>query len=107
MDEAADVLGIDNIELRRMNWVQVGDKMPMAKALGEAREGFDQVIKTNALEECFQQGMAAIGWDGRDEFGGKDLVIDPKRPQRAARHWRWRRACMAQPLPGWTWARPA
>lgn len=80
MDEAADVLGIDNIELRRMNWVQVGDKMPMAKALGEAREGFDQVIKTNALEECFQQGMAAIGWDGRDEFGGKDLVIDPARP---------------------------
>jgi putative selenate reductase molybdopterin-binding subunit len=80
MDEAADVLGIDPIALRRKNWVRVGDTLPLAKALGEAREGFDQVIKTNALEECFAQGMAAIGWDGRDEFGGKDLVIDPQRP---------------------------
>ena len=80
MDEAADVLGVDTIELRRRNWVRVGDSMPLAKALGEAREGFDQVVKTNALEECFQQGIAAMNWEQRGEFAGKDLIIDPARP---------------------------
>ncbi len=80
MDEAADLLGIDTIELRRRNWVRVGDTLPLAKALGEAREGFDQIVKTNALEECFQQGMAAVNWEQRAEFAGKDLVIDPARP---------------------------
>jgi len=80
MDEAADVLGIDTIELRRKNWVRVGDPLPLAKALGEAREGFDQIVKSNALEECFQQGMAATNWESRDEFGGRDLIVDPKRP---------------------------
>jgi len=80
MDEAADILGFDNIELRRKNWVRVGDALPLAKALGEAREGFDQIIKTNALEECFQQGMAAVNWQQRAEFAGKDLIVDPARP---------------------------
>ncbi len=80
MDEAAELLGVDSIELRRKSWPQVGDKMPFAKALGEAREGFDQIIKTCGLEECFAQALAAIGWERRNEFGGKDLVIDPHRP---------------------------
>ena len=80
IEEAASMLGIDSIELRRKNWVRVGDSMPLAKALGEAREGFDQIVKTNALEECFQQGMAAVRWEQRAEFAGKDLMIDPARP---------------------------
>lgn len=80
MDEAAELMGVDPIELRRRNWPRVGDPLPFAKVLGEAREGFDQVIKTCGLEECFAQVLAAIGWDRRNEFGGKDLVIDPARP---------------------------
>jgi putative selenate reductase molybdopterin-binding subunit len=80
MDEAAQELGVDPIELRRKSWPRIGDTMPFAKALGEAREGFDQVIKTCGLEECFAQALAAIGWERRNEFGGKDLVIDPARP---------------------------
>lgn len=80
MEEAAQLMNVDSIELRRKNWPKVGDPLPFAKALGEAREGFDQIIKTCGLEECFAQALAAIGWDQRNEFGGKDLVIDPKRP---------------------------
>ena len=60
--------------------MRVGDSLPLATALGEAREGFEQVVKTSGLEECFQQAMAAIGWEKRDEIGGKDRVIDPSRP---------------------------
>ena len=80
MEEAAHEMGVDSIELRRKNWPQIGDKMPFAKALGEAREGFDQIIKTCGLDEAFAQALAAIGWETRNEFGGKDLVIDPQRP---------------------------
>ncbi|MCL4507062.1 MAG: molybdopterin-dependent oxidoreductase [Chloroflexi bacterium] len=75
MDEAAERFHMDPVEFRRRNWVRIGDSLPLAKALGEAKEGFDQVIKTCALEECHQQGMAAIGWHKRDQ-----LRIDPKRP---------------------------
>ncbi|MCL5998218.1 MAG: molybdopterin-dependent oxidoreductase [Chloroflexi bacterium] len=75
MDEAAQHYQMDPIEFRRQNWVHVGDPLPLAKALGEAREGFEQTIKTAALEECMQQGMAAIGWHERDH-----LRIDPQRP---------------------------
>ena len=75
MDEAALLFNMDPIEFRRPNWVKVGDPLPLAKALGEAKEGFDQVIKTCALEECHQQGMAAVDWDNRDA-----KRIDPSRP---------------------------
>ena len=75
MDEISQQLGIDPIEFRRHNWVRVGDTLPLAKALGEGREGYEQVIKSCALEECHQQGMAAIGWNERDH-----VRIDPLRP---------------------------
>ncbi len=80
MDEAAALFGLDPIEFRRPNWVRVGDSLPLAKALGEAREGFDQVIKTCALEECHQQGMAAMGWHDRDRRGGVATQPYPDRP---------------------------
>ncbi|MBX7212540.1 MAG: molybdopterin-dependent oxidoreductase [Thermoflexales bacterium] len=75
MDEAAADLGVDPIELRRKNWIRVGDPLPLARALGEGREGFEQVVKSCATEQCFQQGMAAIDWDTRDA-----RRIDPTRP---------------------------
>ncbi len=80
MDEAAALFGLDPIEFRRPNWVRVGDTLPLAKALGEAREGFEQIIKTCALEECHQQGMAAIGWHDRDRRGGRATQPYPNRP---------------------------
>jgi len=98
MDEAAQLTGVDPIELRRKNWVRAGDPLPLATALGEAREGFLQVVTSCGLEECFQQAMAAIGWEKRDEVGGKDRVIDPGRPSvRRGRH--GHSACTARPLP--------
>ena len=75
VDEAAMLMGVDPVELRRKNWIRVGDALPLAKALGEGREGFEQTIKSSATEECFQQGMAAIGWDARDS-----RRLDPARP---------------------------
>jgi putative selenate reductase molybdopterin-binding subunit len=70
MDEIAHALGIDPIALRRKNWVQAGDTLPMAVLLGEGEKKTvidAPVILSCGLAECFVQGMAAIDWQRRDD----------------------------------------
>ncbi len=63
MEEIAEKLGMDVIEFKRRNWIKVGDVMVMSRALGEGREGFEQVVRTSALEQCVEIGMRAMQWD--------------------------------------------
>jgi putative selenate reductase molybdopterin-binding subunit len=77
MEEIAAEMGIDAVEFRLRNAVRVGDPLPMAKALGEAREGFAQVVETCALPECVAQAGAAIGWRRRSD---PEWHTDPERP---------------------------
>ncbi len=70
MDEIAHELGMDVIEFRRRNWVNVGDGIDLAPHLGEGEA--DNVIevpiiKTSALAECVTLGQQAIGWERRDD----------------------------------------
>jgi putative selenate reductase molybdopterin-binding subunit len=70
MDEIAYALGIDAIEFRRKNWVQAGDTLAMAPRLGEGEKPtvvVEPVIQSCGLDECFVQGMAAIGWERKDD----------------------------------------
>ncbi len=83
MDEIAAALDLDPVEFRLKNAVRVGDPILIAKALGEGREGFAQVIHSCGTPECFAQGAAAIGWDRRGLAGagpGLDWRLDPARP---------------------------
>jgi putative selenate reductase molybdopterin-binding subunit len=80
MDEIADALGIDPIDLRRRNWVQAGDTLPMAVLLGEGEKQTvtnAPVIQSCGLAECFTQGMAAIDWERRDDPAWRSV---PDRP---------------------------
>ncbi|MGH2536629.1 MAG: molybdopterin-dependent oxidoreductase [Candidatus Promineifilaceae bacterium] len=66
MDEIAHALGRDPIAFRRQNWVQAGDTLPMAPLLGEGEKETvtaEPVILSCGLNECFRQGMSAIGWE--------------------------------------------
>ncbi len=63
MEEIAEALGMDVVEFKRKNWIKVGDVMVMSKALGEGREGFEQVVRTSALEEAVEIGLRAMQWD--------------------------------------------
>ncbi|MCC6975698.1 MAG: molybdopterin-dependent oxidoreductase [Anaerolineae bacterium] len=65
MEQIAHQLGMDVLEFKAKNWVKVGDPLPMAKALGEGREGFAQTILTSALAECVSLGAQAIGWQAK------------------------------------------
>ena len=62
MSEIADAMGWDVVEFKRKNWIKKGESLIMAKALGEGREGFEQTIHSNGLEECVRIGVEATDW---------------------------------------------
>jgi putative selenate reductase molybdopterin-binding subunit len=66
MDEIAAEMSLDPIAFRRKNWVQAGDPLSIAPLLGEGeKETVTEVpiIQSCGLNECFEQGMKAIGWE--------------------------------------------
>jgi putative selenate reductase molybdopterin-binding subunit len=65
MEELAEKLGMDVIAFKSKNHVRVGDPLPLAEALGEARDGFAQTVLTSALPECIDLGAQAIGWSNK------------------------------------------
>jgi putative selenate reductase molybdopterin-binding subunit len=80
MDEIAKALRIDPIELRRKNWVQAGDPLPIAPLLGEGEKETvisAPIILSCGLNECFEQGMEAIGWDRKLEPGWRTVPGKP------------------------------
>ena len=77
MEEFAEQLGMDPLDFKRLNWVKVGQDLPLAKAMGEGREGFAQTVRSNGLDECVAAGKQAVGWDRRFDPAWK---ADPARP---------------------------
>jgi putative selenate reductase molybdopterin-binding subunit len=76
-------MGWDVVEFKRKNWIKQGEELLLAKALGEGREGFEQVIRSSGLEQCVQVGLEAIDWHnkrGRNRvFSEKPGFSDPIR----------------------------
>ncbi len=67
IDEAAQKLGVDVLELYRKNWVREGDVFALAKPLGEGREGYENPVESVALEQCASTGADIIGWEKRND----------------------------------------
>ena len=62
MDEMAERLGMDPIELRRLNHIRLGETSPIFEKLGEGREGVSQIVKSCELPRCIDIGAERIGW---------------------------------------------
>jgi CO/xanthine dehydrogenase Mo-binding subunit len=62
MDELAERLNIDPIELRRRNHIRSGETSPIFEKLGEGREGVAFTIKSCELPRCIEIGAERIGW---------------------------------------------
>src|SRR5450756_3138908 len=62
IDDLAAKLGMDPIELRKMNMIRVGEGSPIFEALGEGRQGVAQTIKSSSLPTLIDLGAEAIGW---------------------------------------------
>jgi putative selenate reductase molybdopterin-binding subunit len=65
IDRLAFELGFDPLELRSRNHLRAGETSPIFKALGEGREGVEQVITSCALDECIRVGAERIRWSER------------------------------------------
>ena len=80
MSEIAAQMGWDVVEFKHKNWIKQGEELLIAQALGEGREGFKQVIRSNGLEQCVQVGLEAMDWySKRQEAGGKRQEAGSKR----------------------------
>ncbi len=63
LEKIAQELGLDPLEFRLKNALRAGELHPFSTAWSEGREPRPETIETCALDECVQQGKAAIGWD--------------------------------------------
>jgi putative selenate reductase molybdopterin-binding subunit len=77
MDDIARALDMDPVELRRRNWVRLGDAFDIAPRLGE-RGGVDDIapedlpkITSCGVDECVAQALRAIDWDRRHDQAWK------------------------------------
>lgn len=69
MEKIARALGFDPLEFRLKNAIRPGEYHPFSTAWNEGREPRPEIIHTVGLEQCVQQGKAAIGWD--EKFGNE------------------------------------
>jgi putative selenate reductase molybdopterin-binding subunit len=69
MEKIARAMGFDPLEFRLKNSLRPGEYHPFSTAWNEGREPRPEIIHTVGLEQCVQQGKAAIGWD--DKYGNK------------------------------------
>ncbi|MFA6434505.1 MAG: molybdopterin cofactor-binding domain-containing protein [Elusimicrobiales bacterium] len=63
MDIMAERIGMDPVEFRRKNYISLGEGSPVFKAMGEGREGVEQVITSIGLYEGIEAGLKAIKWE--------------------------------------------
>jgi putative selenate reductase molybdopterin-binding subunit len=74
MDEVAEMLGIDPLEMRRRNHILPGEGSPVFAALGEGKPGVEQKIGSSGLAECLTLGADAIGWSAKRGKPGTGVV---------------------------------
>jgi hypothetical protein len=65
LDEVARDLGMDPLELREGQYMEVGDLDEIAGMFGG--EGAKRRIRSCGLEECIERGKEAIGWDDLEQ----------------------------------------
>ena len=70
IDVVAKRLGMDALEFRRKNWLKEGDENPLAKALGEGKEGYTQIIESCGLPQCLDIVEEKLNWKEKRGKGG-------------------------------------
>jgi putative selenate reductase molybdopterin-binding subunit len=79
MEKIARALQLDPLEFRLKNTLRPGEYHPFSIAWNEGREPRPEIIHTVGLEQCVQQGKAAIDWDskyGNEEWRAGRLTMD-------------------------------
>ncbi|MBS3812291.1 molybdopterin-dependent oxidoreductase [Candidatus Bipolaricaulota bacterium] len=66
MDQLAEAVGKDPIEVRKLNHIQEEETSPIFEKLGEGKEGTVQYIHSCKLDKCIDLGAEKIRWEERD-----------------------------------------
>jgi CO/xanthine dehydrogenase Mo-binding subunit len=74
MDLMAEKIGMDPVEFRKKNYIKLNEGSPVFKAMGEGREGVEQVITSIGLMEGIETGLREIKWYEKMEKYKKDNV---------------------------------
>jgi putative selenate reductase molybdopterin-binding subunit len=80
VDEVCAALAEDPLEFRGRNHVREGDDQPIARVLGEGREGFQQIVRSCGLPEAIRLGSRAIDWSAKRERFRMQAVDDAGSP---------------------------
>ncbi|HEY43006.1 MAG TPA: molybdopterin-dependent oxidoreductase [Anaerolineae bacterium] len=78
MEIIARQLGLDALAFRLKNALRAGELHPFSAAWSEGREPRPETINTCGLEDCVEQGSAAIGW--AEKYGNLDWHHVPGKP---------------------------
>ncbi len=62
VDVIARELGMDPLEVRRLNHIREGQTDPLSARLGEGKSGLVRVVRSSGLAEAITRGAEAIGW---------------------------------------------
>jgi putative selenate reductase molybdopterin-binding subunit len=62
VDMLAEKLGMDALDVRRLNHIGTGETSPIFEELGEGRKGVPQTIGSCGLDRCIDIGAERIGW---------------------------------------------
>ena len=65
MENIARKMGLDPIEFGLKNALRAGELQPFSTAWSEGREPRPEIVHTCGLEECVEQGSAAIDWSSK------------------------------------------
>jgi putative selenate reductase molybdopterin-binding subunit len=79
MEKIARAMSLDPLEFRLKNTIRPGENHPFSTAWNEGREPRPEIVHTVGLEECVQQGKAAIDWDRK--YGNPEWHTDAKTPR--------------------------
>lgn len=71
IDELADKLGMNPVDLRTKNMMGRGETSPIFKIMGEGTEGTDMTIESCKLDYCVERGMELSGW--KEKFPRKEV----------------------------------
>lgn len=71
MDEIARQLGMDALELRRRNWLKVGDGLKLVRALDAKKAASGASVRSNGLPECLRIVEEKLQWKEKRAQAGE------------------------------------
>ncbi len=66
LDELAEKLELDPIELRRKNLIRTGDMLRYPAYPEDRSSGWSKPVSQVGIEECIERGKALLGWERRN-----------------------------------------